>query len=112
MTQSYYYNLTLVFVITIFLILGCDGGASAKGKILDEQGKPIKDAKVVLDVDNGDRKFETKSNTDGNYYLGGVVAPYRLRTKLIVSKDGYQTSEEIFESQTELKDEHNVILRK
>lgn len=106
------FNLLLVFIITIFLILSCDGVASSKGKILDEQGKPIKDAKIVLDVANSDYRFETKSNTDGNYNLGGTVAPYNLKTKLIVSKDGYQTSEEGFESQRELEGEHNVILKK
>jgi hypothetical protein len=111
MIKSYRFNLVLVFIMA-FLILSCDGGASAKGKILDEQGKPIKDAKILLDVDNGLYKFEDKSKTDGSYNLGGTVAPKKLKTKLIVSKEGYQTSEELFESQIELQKEHNIILKK
>ncbi len=99
----------LIITIFLFLILSCDGGAHSQGKILDEQGNPIKDAKVLLEVEK--EKFEVRSRGNGFYKLGGTIPPSE-KIKLTVTKDGYQTSEETFESQDELKGEHNVVLKK
>ena len=96
----------------MFLVLGCDGFAASRGKITDERGKPIEDAKIILDVDDGEQKFEGKSSAAGNYDLGGAIAPFKSKVKLTVMKEGCQASEEIFQSQNELKGEHNVILKK
>ena len=106
------YNFALVLIIFTLIVLGCDGSASSKGKILDEQGNPVSDAYISLEVDNGKDKFETRSDKNGSYSLGGVVAPFNLKTKLTVIKVGYQVSQEDFDSQTELKGIHDVILKK
>jgi hypothetical protein len=107
-----YLNFTLVFAILLFLVLACDGIAHSQGKILDEQGNPIEGARVFLDVDNEKYKFESNSKEDGSYSLGGTVAPFKLKVRLIIVKSGYQTSLETFDSQEELKGEHNVVLKK
>ncbi len=109
-TSKNCYNFSLIFAIFLFLFLACDGGARSQGKILDEQGNPIKDAKVLLEVEK--EKFETRSRGNGFYSLGGTVPPFESKTKLTVIKDGYQTSEETFASQEELKGEHNITLKK
>jgi hypothetical protein len=107
-----HFNLGLIFTVFLFLILACDGGVHSKGRILDEHGNPIKGARVFLDVDNEKVKFESSSKEDGSYDLGGTVSPFSAKIRLIVVKDGYQTSLENFDNQEELKGEHNVILKK
>jgi tetratricopeptide (TPR) repeat protein len=61
---------------------------SARGKVLDTQGQPIPEAKVLIEFQGGiTRKFETKTNKKGEYMQVGMQpGPYRITA----SKDGYQ----------------------
>ena len=61
---------------------------TARGKVLDAQGQPIADAKVLIEFQGGiTRKFETKTNKKGEYMQVGMQpGPYRFTA----SKDGYQ----------------------
>jgi tetratricopeptide (TPR) repeat protein len=61
---------------------------TARGKVLDMQGQPIVDAKVLIEFQGGiTRKFETKTNKKGEYMQVGMQpGPYRITA----SKDGYQ----------------------
>ena len=61
---------------------------TARGKVLDAQGQPIPDAKVLIDFQGGiTRKFEIKTNKKGEYMQVGMApGPYRLTA----SKEGYQ----------------------
>ena len=61
---------------------------TARGKVLDAQGQPIPDAKVLIEFQGGiTRKFETKTNKKGEYMQVGMQpGPYRITA----SKDGYQ----------------------
>ena len=61
---------------------------SARGKVLDVQGQPLPDAKVLIEFLGGiTRKFETKTNKKGDYMQVGMQpGPYRFTA----SKDGYQ----------------------
>ena len=61
---------------------------SARGKVLDIQGQPIADAKVLIEFQGGiTRKFETKTNKKGEYMQVGMQpGPYRFT----VSKEGFQ----------------------
>jgi tetratricopeptide (TPR) repeat protein len=61
---------------------------SARGKVLDTQGQPIPEAKVLIEFQGGiTRKFETKTNKKGDYMQVGMQpGPYRITA----SKDGYQ----------------------
>ncbi|HYN05262.1 MAG TPA: tetratricopeptide repeat protein [Vicinamibacteria bacterium] len=61
---------------------------SARGKVLDAQGQPVVDAKVLIEFQGGiTRKFETKTNKKGEYMQVGMQpGPYRFTA----SKDGYQ----------------------
>ena len=46
---------------------------SARGRVVDEQGQPIADAKVELDFQGGvNRKLETKTNKKGEYIQVGL----------------------------------------
>jgi Flp pilus assembly protein TadD len=62
---------------------------TARGKVLDMQGQPIKDAKVTIEFQGGiTRKFEVKTNKKGEYMQVGMQpGPYRFT----VSKEGYQS---------------------
>ena len=61
---------------------------TARGKVLDAQGQPIADAKVLIEFQGGiTRKFETKTNKKGEYMQVGMQpGPYRFTA----SKEGYQ----------------------
>jgi tetratricopeptide (TPR) repeat protein len=63
---------------------------SARGKVLDTQGQPVVDAKVLIEFQGGiTRKFETKTNKKGDYMQVGMQpGPYRFTA----SKDGYQSA--------------------
>jgi tetratricopeptide (TPR) repeat protein len=62
---------------------------AARGRVLDAQGQPIPDAKVVIEYTGGiTRKFEVKTNKKGEFMQVGVQpGPYRLTA----SKDGFQS---------------------
>jgi hypothetical protein len=86
-----------------------DGGASVAGRVLDESGKPIKDAKVVL-VSRG-AKDESESRDDGYYEVGVIHAPRAPTGMLTVSKEGYETYQHQFNSREELGHKRDIVLR-
>ncbi len=63
---------------------------TARGRVLDEQGQPLVEAKVVLEYLGGvTRKYETKTSKKGEYtQVGMYPGPY----KITVSKEGFQGS--------------------
>ena len=63
---------------------------TARGKVMDAQGQPIADAKVLIEFQGGvTRKFEVKTNKKGEFMQVGMQpGPYRFTA----SKEGYQTS--------------------
>ena len=96
----------------LIVLAGCpmgDGGVSAEGKILDEKGKPIKGAKVVL-ISRG-AKDERESRVDGSYDVGVMHAPVKPSGTLTVSKEGYETFQQSFSSRQELSHAHDIVLK-
>jgi tetratricopeptide (TPR) repeat protein len=63
---------------------------TARGKVVDAQGQPIADAKVLIEFQGGvTRKFEVKTNKKGEFMQVGMQpGPYRFTA----SKDGYQST--------------------
>jgi tetratricopeptide (TPR) repeat protein len=63
---------------------------TARGKVLDAQGQPVADVKILIEFQGGiTRKFEVKSNKKGEYMQVGMQpGPYRFTA----SKEGYQTA--------------------
>ena len=63
---------------------------TARGKVLDAQGQPLADAKVVMEFQGGiTRKFEVKTNKKGEWMQVGMQpGPY----KFTANKEGYQPS--------------------
>jgi tetratricopeptide (TPR) repeat protein len=61
---------------------------TARGKVLDADGKPIQDAQVTVEFQGGiTRKFDVKTNKKGEYMQVGMQpGPYRFTA----AKDGYQ----------------------
>src|SRR5512143_3844744 len=62
---------------------------TARGKVLDSDGKPLAEATVVIEFQGGiNRKFETRTNKKGEWMQVGVQpGPYRFTA----SKDGFQS---------------------
>jgi hypothetical protein len=96
----------------LVVLAGCpmgDGGVSAGGKILDEKGKPIKEAKVIL-ISRGVRS-ESESQDDGSYHVGVIHASLKPSGTLTVSKEGYETFQQSFSSRQELGPQHDIVLK-
>jgi tetratricopeptide (TPR) repeat protein len=74
-----------------FLLLGGEARAqtgTARGKVLDSDGKPLPDVVVTLEFTGGvNRKYDTKTNKKGEYTQVGV---YPGTYKVSVAKEGYQ----------------------
>ena len=61
---------------------------AARGKVLDEKGQPLIDAKIEIDFQGGlNRKLETKTNKKGEFTQVGL-SPGQYR--ITASKEGYQ----------------------
>src|SRR6266511_1616869 len=63
---------------------------TARGKVVDDKGQPIAEAKVLLEFTGGvTRKYETKTGKKGEFtQVGMYPGPY----KITVTKDGFQGS--------------------
>jgi len=63
---------------------------TARGKVVDSQGQPIADAKVLIEFQGGvTRKFEVKTNKRGEFMQVGMQPG---GYKFTVTKEGYQGS--------------------
>jgi tetratricopeptide (TPR) repeat protein len=63
---------------------------TARGKVMDAQGQPLADAKVVMEFMGGiTRKFEVKTNKKGEWMQVGMQSGLY---KFTASKEGYQPS--------------------
>jgi Flp pilus assembly protein TadD len=76
-----------------FALVGAPAHAqtgTARGRVVDEQGQPVVDAKVLLEFQGGvTRKYETKTSKKGEYtQVGMYPGPY----KITVTKEGFQGS--------------------
>jgi tetratricopeptide (TPR) repeat protein len=76
-----------------FVLLGLPAEAqmgTARGKVLDDKGQPLVDAKVLMEFQGGiTRKYETKTNKKGDFTQVGMQAG---GYKITVTKEGYQGS--------------------
>lgn len=61
-----------------------------RGKVLDENGNPLKDVQIIIQGMDIRREYKTKTDKKGEYYHGGL--PYG-RYRVIAKKDGYQPDE-------------------
>ena len=103
-------GLALTFLLLI--ILGCDSFVGLKGKVVDENGKPIAGAKIVI-FQNNQKIDEENSATDGTFNVFGSVNPIGSSSiKLTVSKDDFETYDGEFDGNklNEEKDSEKLIV--
>ena len=75
----------IVLAVLAFAVPAAAQDGSAQGVITDATGKPVEGAKVTLEFINNGRKFETKSEKNGQYLqIGLLQGAYTLT----VEKDG------------------------
>ena len=77
-------GLTLVFILPA-LVFAAE--AKIKGKVIDKDGNPIAEAKIILRDDSG-RMFVVTTKKDGSYYKRGIPPGSYHFT---VEKKGYKT---------------------
>ena len=83
-------HLVIGGLLAAFALAGAEARAqtgTARGKVVDDKGQPIVDAKIVLEYEGGvTRKLETKTNKKGEYtQVGLAVGMYRITA----SKEGF-----------------------
>jgi tetratricopeptide (TPR) repeat protein len=80
-------------ILAALLLFGADARAqtgTARGKVVDDQGQPVPDAKVTIEFQGGvTRKYEVKTNQKGEYLQVGL-APGMY--KFTVNKEGHRGS--------------------
>ncbi len=80
----------LLLALTLFGTEARAQTGMATGKVLDDQGHPIVDAKVDIDFEGGlTRHFSTKTNKKGEYIQVGMQSGMY---KFTITKDGYQAA--------------------
>jgi tetratricopeptide (TPR) repeat protein len=78
----------IFFLVSGLLLFAVTG--KIKGKVLDADGKPLKDVTVTLKDRTRDQTYTMKTDRKGSYFLTGIEpADYRLKFE----KEGYQTLE-------------------
>jgi hypothetical protein len=103
--------LSLLILTFSIMLAGCpmgDGGVSVSGRVLDESGRPIRGAKVIL-ISRG-TKGEDDSREDGSYDVGVIHAPAAPTGTLTVSKEGYETFWLQFNSRAEVGHKRDIVL--
>ena len=88
----------LLLSALIFILSACDGFTHIKGKVVDENGKPVPGALVELKTDSGGRTDQARSEADGSFSVGFSHAPFKVDLTLTVSKEGYKIVETKFKS--------------
>jgi hypothetical protein len=77
----------------VAVLLGCDGWAMVRGKVVDENGKPVAGATIV--VKQGESKVsENVTDAAGKIEGGGSICPLpgcSTDISVTVSKQGYMT---------------------
>lgn len=80
----------VLFLVGLGLVAAPPAAAqtgSARGRVFDDKGQPVVDAKVLIEYQGGiTRKFETKTNKKGEFMQVGMQpGPYRFT----VTKEGF-----------------------
>lgn len=64
---------------------------SIRGKVMDNQGKPIENVLIRIESVSSTGRYQLKTKKDGTYYHGGI--PLSGSYKVVAQKEGYITSE-------------------
>ena len=102
--------LRLLCLLPLFFLAACDGVTRLQGRVLDDSGGPVKEAKIIL-VSRGVRD-EAKTREDGSFNVLVVHAPGAAIGTLTVSKEGYDTYRLEFKSDEELGVEREIVLKR
>jgi Carboxypeptidase regulatory-like domain len=88
-------------LLALALLAGCDGARIVQGQVLDGTGKPVAGASVQLfgDSERPPPAYAVRTDSDGQYRLAKISnALGKKRLRLIVSKNGYKTYDQAFDS--------------
>ena len=86
----------IAVLILVLACLACDGASRIGGRVVDAEGRPINDASVLFEaVEKGEpeRSYQCEARTasDGLFGCGFVHAPWNIRLRLTIGKEGYNT---------------------
>lgn len=87
--QGCYAGCMLGLLLSSICVTGCDGFLDIHGVVRDASGKPLPDARVVLEYKGG-RRFEESTDSAGCFSVGSTVAPGMYRYHLRVEKALYE----------------------
>jgi hypothetical protein len=99
-------------VLWLLLCLGCDGYTAVHGTIRDGAGALVAGATVVFNAKGSAYPKKVTSAADGTYRVGSTHGWWHAPLTLVVSKEGYRSVEQEFNSNGEHTREINIVLLK
>ena len=94
-----------VFAIVVSCAVGCEGLTRLDGRVVDSEGQPIADARVLFGEN------QTATSGDGRFRCQMSHAPFEIQIDLTVSKKGFETYRETFTSRSD-SFYRDIVLRK
>ncbi|MEM7313842.1 MAG: carboxypeptidase-like regulatory domain-containing protein [Planctomycetota bacterium] len=79
-----------LIVLSLVLIVGCDGHTVLSGNVVNGDGEPLVNARIKL-TQNGHRVGVDESSDEGAFCVGGCHEPSRDPLDLVVEMKGYRT---------------------
>src|SRR5687767_1519182 len=91
-----YLGTVTALAFLIAAVLACDGVSRIGGRVVDLEGRPVKDASVLFEVvrkgqPTGAYQCDTRTAADGSFGCGLTHAPFNIDLRLTISKHGYTT---------------------
>ena len=91
-------SLILVAIVLTAFVLGCDGASHISGHVYDSNDKPVNNAKILFEDAASEKsdhpeyyQYRTETNGEGRFNAGIMHAPFDIKLRLTVTKEGFRT---------------------
>lgn len=109
LTQHQRSWITTVILLSAILS-ACDARTSARGTVVDADGKPVAGAEVRLVSLKSGRSDVTQTDAEGAFICGITHGPAAGKFQLSVSKSGYKTYQKEIDEKTAISE--RIVLSK
>lgn len=92
-TQSSNARFMVIVAAVSAMLIGCDGGSTISGVVIDQNARPIADAKVTISViqESPSSNWDT-TNAQGYFRVTLLHSPFaKGGSKITIQKKGYRT---------------------
>lgn len=72
--RLFLFSAALLFALQLATPAGAQSAGGIRGKVTDGQSKPVEGAKILIEFKDANRRFETKTNKDGEFVQIGLAS--------------------------------------